>query len=497
MFCHNCGKELPGGVRFCPHCGAPQRSMSGGEQPDLNRTPAGAAAKPDLSKTPARPGGGQPSPGFMGTQANTAPFAPAQPPKTPVPKKKTGLLAAIAGILVLAVVLAVLLAKGCGQKEEAAAASEAAPAENTQPEEQTEDDRTQPAETEAPEAGIAWYDFETVNTDSNGYTIQQRLHISQWISYTNDFDTLQEAWSTVGKDRQLPSTGTMGIGSNYINNGQYTSFIQYDEVFYAVGTLEAYNKTEGYDITESDTYTTYFSLGIGSVNSSLLVMYSNEHELFGLDRGGDRFETGAGYGISGKMKSNHWGTVPIVICYLVDKTPNEPEGKPAPGDLLVWFHSKNDHSFTLEGIGGETETEEWTEEAMTEQETEPEAATEKAGQIGTTEQPAAGIAGTWKGSYSPSQGKTGCTLDIYEENGRLRGIFEFYNLKGKSNSKEGSFAFTVEDLGGGEYLLREDQWIDRPGNYNMVSWYVTLEGDSLRGSSKADGSGIAIEVTRQ
>lgn len=472
MFCHNCGKELSDGVRFCPHCGAPQMSMSGGGQPDLSKTPAGAAA---------------------------------QPPQTPVPKKKTGLLAAIAGILVLAVVLAVLLAKDCGQKEEAAA-SEAAPAEITQPEEQTEDDWTEPAETEAPEDEIAWYDFETENTDSQGYTIQQRLHISQWISYTNDFDTLQEAWSTVGKDRQLPSNGSMGIGSNYINNGQYTSFIQYDEVFYAVGTLEAYNKTEGYDITESDTYTTYFSLGIGSVNSSLLVMYSNEYELFGLDRGGDRFETGAGYGISGKMKSNHWGTVPIVICYLIDKTPNEPEGKPAPGDLLVWFHNKNDYSFTLEGNSGETETDAWAEEPVTEpetepeteeSETEPEAATEKSGQIGTTEQPAAGLAGTWKGSYSPNQGKTGCTLDIYEDNGKLRGTFEFYNLKEKSNSKEGSFTFTVEDLGGGEYLLREEQWIDRPGNYNMVSWYVTLEGDSLRGSSKADGSGIAIEVTRQ
>ena len=63
--------------------------------------------------------------------------------------------------MVLAVVLAVLLAKGCGQKEEAAAASEAAPAENTQPEEQTEDDWTEPAETEAPEDEIAWYEFET------------------------------------------------------------------------------------------------------------------------------------------------------------------------------------------------------------------------------------------------------------------------------------------------------------------------------------------------
>ena len=49
------------------------------------------------------------------------------------------------------------------------------------------------------------------------------------------------------------------------------------------------------------------------------------------------------------------------------------------------------------------------------------------------------ILGTYEGYYYAHQGQTGVTLTVYEEEGQVKAIFEFYNLPNRTNAKEGSF----------------------------------------------------------
>ena len=37
------------------------------------------------------------------------------------------------------------------------------------------------------------------------------------------------------------------------------------------------------------------------------------------------------------MQTNHWGPVPFVIAYALEKTPNYPDGNPAPKDCVFAF----------------------------------------------------------------------------------------------------------------------------------------------------------------
>ncbi|MBO4289287.1 MAG: zinc ribbon domain-containing protein, partial [Lachnospiraceae bacterium] len=84
MFCHNCGKQVPEGVKFCPYCGTRQMEMPAQEsaqktqqtsagQLGQGQNAAGQAAdqagafRPDLERTPG-PAASQPA----GVQANTS-----------------------------------------------------------------------------------------------------------------------------------------------------------------------------------------------------------------------------------------------------------------------------------------------------------------------------------------------------------------------------------------------------------------------------------------
>lgn len=91
------------------------------------------------------------------------------------------------------------------------------------------------------------------------------------------------------------------------------------------------------------------------------------------------------------------------------------------------------------------------------------------------------ILGVYEGYYYASQGQTGVTLTVYEEEGAVKAIFEFYNLPNRTNAKSGSFYMDVlyKD---GEYHFDATTWIEKPSTYNTVDIYVTLSGNVLSGN---------------
>ena len=86
------------------------------------------------------------------------------------------------------------------------------------------------------------------------------------------------------------------------------------------------------------------------------------------------------------------------------------------------------------------------------------------------------IDGTYEGWYYANQGQTGLTLTV--ENGE--GVFEFYNMPGKSNAKDGSYTVKVKETDNG-YKIVGEQWIERPSMYSFVSLEGTLDGGVFKG----------------
>lgn len=84
--------------------------------------------------------------------------------------------------------------------------------------------------------------------------------------------------------------------------------------------------------------------------------------------------------------------------------------------------------------------------------------------------------GTWEGWYYANQGQTGLTLTI--KNGE--GVFEFYNMPGKSNAKDGSYTVQATKTDKG-YRIDGVEWIERPSTYSFVYLEGALSGESFKG----------------
>ena len=110
------------------------------------------------------------------------------------------------------------------------------------------------------------------------------------------------------------------------------------------------------------------------------------------------------------------------------------------------------------------------------------------------------LVGVWKGSYFAGQGETALILNVYEERGTYRAIFEFYNLPGRSNSREGKFYMQVSYNRTRElFYLKATEWIEYPSNYNVVNLEGTVTGDVFSGflSGNLSGSNYKFRVVRQ
>lgn len=106
------------------------------------------------------------------------------------------------------------------------------------------------------------------------------------------------------------------------------------------------------------------------------------------------------------------------------------------------------------------------------------------GVFGTEEQMLRQLVGTYQGSYFPTQGETGLTLTVFEENQKFKALFDFYNLPRKTNSKSGKYYMNVSyDMKTRQYVLDGYEWIDRPGGYVFVDLRGTLLNGILSGTS--------------
>ena len=103
--------------------------------------------------------------------------------------------------------------------------------------------------------------------------------------------------------------------------------------------------------------------------------------------------------------------------------------------------------------------------------------------------------GVWEGSYYANQGETGLSLTVFEENGKYRALFYFYNLPGKTNASllpvgtGGSYYMNVtSNHSTRRYNLVGNQWINRPGdNWFFVDLEGVIHGNVFTGNSLGTG----------
>lgn len=183
---------------------------------------------------------------------------------------------------------------------------------------------------------IAWQEKTYTITDGDGYVIQTNLKISPWIKQSNA-ELLDGAWNEISNE-EFPSLSRMGISEGHLSK-TYGLDVNWSEIVYAVGTLEAFNMTDGFDITSSNSHDTFFILGGARPEMMMYVAYGNQGELFyNVNNTGTAvFSKSSLLGIGASMQTNHWGPVPFVIAYALEKTPNYPDGNPAPKDCVFAF----------------------------------------------------------------------------------------------------------------------------------------------------------------
>lgn len=106
------------------------------------------------------------------------------------------------------------------------------------------------------------------------------------------------------------------------------------------------------------------------------------------------------------------------------------------------------------------------------------------------------LVGVWKGSYFAGQGETALILNIYEEGGKYIAIFDFYNLPGKSNSREGKYYMNVSyDRAREKFYLKAVTWIERPSGYGFADLEGTITGNVFSGFLSGDN--YTFRVVRQ
>ena len=94
------------------------------------------------------------------------------------------------------------------------------------------------------------------------------------------------------------------------------------------------------------------------------------------------------------------------------------------------------------------------------------------------------LTGIYKGSYFGGQGETGLTLTVYKEDGQYKALFDFYNLPGKTNAKNGKYYMSVEyNAKDGSYSLKGTEWIEKPSTYLFVNLGGILKDNTFSGDS--------------
>lgn len=94
------------------------------------------------------------------------------------------------------------------------------------------------------------------------------------------------------------------------------------------------------------------------------------------------------------------------------------------------------------------------------------------------------ILGTYRGSYFVNEEEIGLTLTVYDEGARYKATFEFYNLPGKANTKNGKYCMDVSyNIDTDEYFFAATEWIEQPADYGTLDLEGKLVGNVLSGNS--------------
>ncbi|WP_395110348.1 hypothetical protein [Actinomadura sp. SCN-SB] len=106
--------------------------------------------------------------------------------------------------------------------------------------------------------------------------------------------------------------------------------------------------------------------------------------------------------------------------------------------------------------------------------------------------------GSWEGTYTCNQGLTRLRLDlVHGSGGRITGILRFSADPSNPTVPSGSFS-VVGSLTGSSLELRGDDWIVRPGVYEMVSLSAQLSSanpDQIQGT--VNGYGCSTFTVRR
>ena len=106
------------------------------------------------------------------------------------------------------------------------------------------------------------------------------------------------------------------------------------------------------------------------------------------------------------------------------------------------------------------------------------------------------LTGTWEGSYTCNQGKTGLKL-VFADADSTSGIFEFFAHPSNPSVPSGSFEVDARYADGGGIVIEPGGWIRRPDGYSTVGMHGQLRKNGTIFSGKIDFSGCSkFEVTR-
>lgn len=97
------------------------------------------------------------------------------------------------------------------------------------------------------------------------------------------------------------------------------------------------------------------------------------------------------------------------------------------------------------------------------------------------------LVGVYEGWYIAAQGETALTMIVYQDGEGYKATFNFYNLPGHTNAKEGSYTMRVSQTKDGFRFEAED-WIVKPSSYFLLDLEGQLNDDVLSGDSPTEFS---------
>ena len=186
--------------------------------------------------------------------------------------------------------------------------------------------------TESPKVNIEWSDLTYGVKDTEGYSYEITYHLSPWILLSNT-DTLNAAWNEVGKGNSLPGFDDWGLEKKGNNYWRQLSSLQLhwtndnfsapmSDMYYCVGTVTITNETDGFDIVQSSPR---------AVNVPLKLDFEDKYDwapaigrIFFSDKTSDTY---LGLYTDAQMKSNKWGSVPVIFMAPENYSPKYPDGQ--------------------------------------------------------------------------------------------------------------------------------------------------------------------------